>query len=316
MLAEQRAFWTQCHKLGVKFGAKFPDLVAAQCCLESGFGKHFSGKNNVLGLKGSGSSVSTQEFYDGQWVTIRAGFIDFPSIDACIDYLVTRWYKDWRRFKGVNRAPNRYAAARALKEQGYATDPAYPVKLSKLMKEWAPETTVSVMKLVGPKKRPQDFGFTKGDSHLIVNDAVETMKAFSFEGKLLWEAPCLARGQYSDYEWKIQKSDTPPGLYKLGQLYNDYASHGSKASYDRTLMAYGWAFYDMIDLEGQETGIGRAGIGLHGGGSALGWPGAWAPNQPLVATHGCLRCRNKDLIEKVLPLYKQGTVFCSVFQEA
>jgi hypothetical protein len=315
MLAEQRAFWAQCHKLGLKFGAKFPDLVAAQCCLESGFGKHFSGRNNVLGLKGTGSTVSTQEFYGGQWVTIKAGFIDFPSIDACVDYLVTRWYKNWRRFKGVNNAPNRYAAARALKEQGYATDPSYPVKLSKLMKEWAPETTVSTMKLVGPKKRPQDFGFKKGDSHLIVNDAVETMKAFSFEGKLLWEIPCLARGQYSDYEWKIQKSDTPVGVYKLGQLYNDYALHGDKAPYDRTLMAYGWAFYDMIDLEGQETGIGRAGIGLHGGGSALGWPGAWAPNQPLVATHGCLRCRNKDLIEKILPLYRQGTVFCSVFQE-
>jgi len=144
---------------------------------------------------------------------------------------------------------------------------------------------------------------------------METMKAFSFEGKLLWEIPCLARGQYSDYEWKLNKSDTPPGLYKLGQLYNDYALHGNKAPYDRTLMAYGWAFYDMIDLEGQETGIGRAGVGLHGGGSALGWPGAWAPQQPLVATHGCCRIHNSALVDKVLPLYRKGTVFLSVFQE-
>jgi hypothetical protein len=316
MNAEQRAFWAQCQKLGLKFGAKFPDLVAAQCCLESGFGKHTSGKNNILGLKGSGSNVATQEFYNGQWVTIKAGFIDFPSIDACIDYLVTRWYKDWRRFKGINNAPNRYAAARMLKDQGYATDPDYPIKLSKLMKQWAPETTVSTMKLVGPKKRPQEFGIKKGDSHLIVNDAVETMKAFSFEGRLLWEIPCLARGQYSDYEWKIRKSDTPVGLYKLGQLYNDYALHGNNAPYDRTLMAYGWAFYDMIELEDQEKSLGRAGIGLHGGGSALGWPGAWAPNQPLVATHGCLRARNQDLISRILPLYRQGTVFVSVFQES
>jgi hypothetical protein len=315
MIDKQRAFWTQCQKLGLKFGAKFPDLVAAQCCLESGFGKHTSGKNNYLGLKGGGSNVSTQEFYDGKWVTIKADFIDFHSIDACIEYLVTRWYKNWHRFKGVNNAPNRYAAARMLKDQGYATDPDYPIKLSKLMKQWAPETSASGIKMVGPKKRPQDFGFKKGDSHLIVNDAMETMKAFSFEGKLLWEIPCLARGQYSDYEWKIMRSDTPPGLYKLGQLYNDYALHGDKAPYDRTLMAYGWAFYDMIDLEGQETGLGRAGIGLHGGGSALGWPGAWAPVQPLVATHGCLRCHNQDLIKKILPLYRQGTVFCSVFQE-
>ena len=315
MTDKQRVFWAQCQKLGSKFGAKFPDLVAAQCCLESGFGKHTSGKNNYLGLKGSGSNVSTQEFYDGQWVTIKAGFIDFPSIDACIEYLVSRWYKNWRQFKGVNNAPNRYAAARMLKDQGYATDPDYPVKLSKLMKQWAPETSPSAVKMIGPKKRPQDFGFAASDSHLIVNDKVETMKAFSFEGKLLWEIPCLARGQYSDHEWKIAKSDTPPGLYKLGQLYNDYALNGDKPAFDRTLLAYGWAFYDMIDLEGQETGIGRAGIGLHGGGSALGWPGAWAAMQPLVSTHGCLRIYNRHLIDKVLPLYRKGKIFVSVFQE-
>jgi len=297
-----------------RVGARFPELVAAQWCLESGFGRHMSGKNNVFGLKGSGSSVSTKEFYDGKWVTIKAGFIDFPSIAACVEYLVTRWYKDYKQFKGVNNAPNRYAAARMLKEQGYATDPGYPAKLSRLMKQYAPESTKFTM--VGPRKRPQDFGFKKGDSHLIVNDLVETMKAFSFEGKLLWEIPCLARGQYSDYEWKIQKSDTPPGLYKLGKLYNDYALYGDKGMYDRTLMAYGWAFYDLIELENQEAGNGRAGIGIHGGASALGWPGAWAPNQKLVPSWGCIRCRNSDLIHKLLPLYRQGTVFCSVWQES
>ena len=294
-------------------GARFPELVASQWALESNFGKHLSGKWNPFGLKGSGTVKSTQEFYDGQWVTIKDGFIDFPSLAAAIDYLVSHWYKDWQRYKGVNGAPNRYAAARMLKDQGYATDPDYPNKLSRLMKQYAPEP--SAMTLIGPKKRPQDFGFKVGDSHLIVNDLMETMKAFSFEGKLLWEIPCLARGQYSDYEWKLNKSDTPPGLYKLGQLYNDYALHGDKAPYDRTLMAYGWAFYDMIDLEGQETGIGRAGVGLHGGGSALGWPGAWAPKQALVATYGCCRIHNSALIEKVLPLYRKGAVFLSVFQE-
>lgn len=297
-----------------RVGARFPELVAAQWALESSFGKHMSGKWNVFGLKGQGSTKTTQEFYDGQWVTIKDGFIDFPSLAASIEYLVVRWYKDWRQYKGVNNAPNRYAAARMLKDQGYATDPDYAAKLSRLMKQYAPESTT--MALIGPKKRPQDFSFKAGDSHLIVNDAMETMKAFSSEGKLLWEIPCLARGQYSDYEWKIQRSDCPPGLYKLGQLYNDYAIHGNNAPYDRTLMAYGWAFYDMIDLEGQETALGRAGIGLHGGGSALGWPGAWAPNQALVSTYGCLRLHNQDLINKILPLYRQGTVFISVFQEA
>lgn len=312
-MATSKEFWDECFQLARKHGARFPELVAAQCCLESGFGQHTSGKHNYLGLKGGGSVVSTQEFYDGKWVTIKAGFIDFPSLSACIEYLITRWYKDYRQFKGINNAPNRYAAARMLKEQKYATDPEYPAKLSRLMKQYAPESTISTM--IGPKKRPQDFGFKKGDSHLIVNDAIETMKAYSFEGKLLWEIPCLARGQYSDFEWKIKNSDCPPGVYLFGEVYKDYERVGDKPAYNRTLMSYGWYTFDMIDLEGQERNNGRAGIACHGGGSANGWPGAWAPNQPLVPTHGCLRLKNIDLRDKILPLYKKGKIFCSVFQE-
>jgi hypothetical protein len=71
----------------------------------------------------------------------------------------------------------------------------------------------------------------------------------------------------------------------------------------------------MVELENQEAKYGRAGIALHGGGSANGWPGAWAPKQPLVSTHGCCRAHNIDLRDKILPLTKQGKVFISVFQE-
>lgn len=312
-MTKEKEFWDECFQTARRLGARYPELVAAQCCLESGFGQHVSGKNNYLGIKGPGTATTTQEWYDGQWVTIKAGFIDFPSLAACIEYLVTRWYKDYRHFKGINNMPNRYAAARALKNQGYATDPDYPIKLSKLMKEYAPESTTTAM--IGPKKRPQDFGFKSGDSHLIVNDANETMKAFSYEGKLLWEVPCLARGQYSDFEWRIQNSDCPPGVYKIGAIYKDYEKVGGNPAYDRTLMAYGWYSFDLIDLEGQETGIGRAGLMIHGGGSACGWPGAWAPNQQLFSTHGCIRNKNIDLRDKILPLTKQGSVFVSVFQE-
>lgn len=312
MAAEINNTWEGVSSCAKRVGARFPELVAAQWALESGFGKHTSGKHNYFGLKGGGSTVATKEFYDGEWVTINAGFINFPSLAACIEYLVSRWYKDYRHFKGINNAPNRYAAARMLKDQGYATDPDYPAKLSKLMKQYAPESTKA---MIGPKKRPQDFGFKQGDSHLIVNDAVETMKAFSYEGKLLWEIPCLARGQYSDFEWKIKNSDAPPGLYHIGVIYKDYEKVGAKPSYDRTLMAYGWYSFDLVELENQEAGVGRAGIMIHGGGSACGWPGAWTPNQQLFPTHGCVRCHNVDLRDKILPLSKQGTVYVSVFQE-
>ena len=305
--------WESVFGCALRAGARFPELVAAQWALESSFGQHFSGKNNPFGLKGSGSTVSTQEFYDGQWVTIKAGFIDFPNLAAAIEYLVERWYKNWKQYKGVNEAPNRYAAARMLKEQGYATDPDYPAKLSRLMKQYAPES--STMTLIGPQKRPQDFGFKACDHHLIVNDAMETMKAFSFEGKLLWEIPCLARGQGSDFEWKTKNSDRPPGIYKVGAVYRDYEKVGANPAYDRTLMAYGWYSLDLVELENQEAKHGRAGIMLHSGGSACGWPGAWAPRQALFPTHGCVRCHNIDLRDKVMPLVGKGTIFVSVFQE-
>ena len=122
-----------------RVGAKFPELVAAQWAIESSFGRHTSAKNNFFGLKGSsGSSATTKEFYDGQWVEIRASFIDFPSLAASIEYLVSRWYLDWKGYRGVNHAPRREAAAKMLQSEGYATDPGYADKLIRLMNQYAP----------------------------------------------------------------------------------------------------------------------------------------------------------------------------------
>jgi putative chitinase len=170
--------------------------------------------------------------------------------------------------------------------------------------------------MIGPTKRPQDFGFKQGDTHIIVNDIVETAKAYDFSGKLLWEIPALARGQGSDIEFRVVRTDTPPGLYKLGTVYKDFERVGANPAFDRTLAAYGWYSFDMNELEGQVSKYGRSGIMIHGGGSAAGWPGAWAPKQLLFATHGCVRIYNIDLRDKILPLYNKGTVYISVYQEA
>ena len=116
-------------------GAKFPQVVAAQWALESGYGKHTSGKNNFFGLKGSGSERETKEFINGQWVTIKAGFIDFPDLQTCVSYLIDRWYRDYQRHKGVNRATSAEECARLLVTEGYATDPQYAEKLIRLMRE-------------------------------------------------------------------------------------------------------------------------------------------------------------------------------------
>jgi hypothetical protein len=168
--------------------------------------------------------------------------------------------------------------------------------------------------MIGPRKRPHDFGFRPGDTHLLVNDVTEKARAFSHTGQLLWTIPCLARGQGSDFEWAGVGTDTPPGLYKIGAIYRDYEID-PVPSYNRTAMAYGWYSFDLEELEGQEARYGRAGIMIHGGGSACGWPGAWEPRQPLVPTLGCVRLHNADLRDRILPLTASGTVFVSVFQE-
>lgn len=116
-----------------KVGAKFPEVVAAQWALESGYGKHTSGKNNYFGLKGNGTSTGTKEFVNDKWIEITASFIDFPDLATCIQYLVDRWYKDYGSFKGVNRASNRNECAKLLVAERYATDPDYATKLIQIM---------------------------------------------------------------------------------------------------------------------------------------------------------------------------------------
>lgn len=167
--------------------------------------------------------------------------------------------------------------------------------------------------LTAPKRRPQEFGFKKGDYHLVVNAQAKTLKAFDFHGMCLFTIPCLAEGLGAD--WRANSGDTPPGLYRIGTVYRDYEDVGSSPSYERTLMKYGWYSFDLIDLEGNEDGNGRAGLMIHGGGTACGWPGAWAAMQRLFNTLGCLRLHNVHLRDKLLPLVEQGSVYVSVWQD-
>lgn len=168
-----------------------------------------------------------------------------------------------------------------------------------------------------PKLTPkQHFGKNEPDTwfHLVVSDPGRSMQAFDKLGNPLWRIPALAKGQNPD--WRVRRGDTPPGLYRIGQIWNDVADVGLEPEYQLELMQYGWISFDLIDLENQEGGNGRSGILIHGGGSACGWPGAWSPLQTLYPTHGCVRVHNQDLRDKILPLTQKGVVLVSVFQDA
>jgi len=127
-------------------GAKYPELVAAQWALESGYGKHVSGTHNYFGLKGKGTTSKTTEFINGARIHIEADFLDFPDLLSCVRYLVHRWHCDYVGYIGCNSAANRNEADKRLVTDGYATDPNYADKLIKLMSEHgAPAKSPSVL---------------------------------------------------------------------------------------------------------------------------------------------------------------------------
>ena len=131
--------WEGVYAAAKRAGAKFPECVAAQWALESGWGEHTSGQNNFFGVKATGgesySSCTTWEVYDGKRVEIVAKFKDYESIQECIDYLVTKWYLDLKGYKGVNRAKTAEECAELLRAENYATDPQYSQKLIAIMRD-------------------------------------------------------------------------------------------------------------------------------------------------------------------------------------
>jgi len=127
--------WDGMKACAARAGAKFPEVVAAQWALESARGTILSGRNNFFGIKGQGTVKTTWEDYGNGPVIIQAAFKDFATPYDCVDHLVTQWYKDYKGYRGVNRARSREECARLLKQEGYATDPVYSQKLIKIMND-------------------------------------------------------------------------------------------------------------------------------------------------------------------------------------
>jgi hypothetical protein len=128
--------WDGVMAAAKKAGAKFPECVAAQWYLESNQGVHVACTHNYFGIKsqnGEGCYVTTKEFIDNKEIEIKDWFKRFNSLYDCVNYLVIRWYKDFNKYKGVNRALTRNECAQLLKEEGYATDPDYVTRLIQIM---------------------------------------------------------------------------------------------------------------------------------------------------------------------------------------
>lgn len=127
----QRTGWDNVVAMARAQGAKFPELVAAQWALESDWGRSTSGRNNFFGQKGPGTSRATWEVVNGRRVNTTASFRDFASPSDSVKYLIGKWY---RGRNGANQGATVEQAAQILKQQGYATDPAYVNKLLSLVR--------------------------------------------------------------------------------------------------------------------------------------------------------------------------------------
>ena len=122
-----------------KYGV-LPSVSAAQAILESGWGQSLLATkgNNLFGIKGTynGQSVTmpTQEYYNGQWVTVNAQFRKYPSWNESIEdhgnFLAVN-----SRYSNLLGKTNYKEVTSLLQQDGYATAPTYASSLNQLIEQ-------------------------------------------------------------------------------------------------------------------------------------------------------------------------------------
>jgi flagellum-specific peptidoglycan hydrolase FlgJ len=207
--------YKQFYDMAKEAGAKYPELVAAQFALESGYGSSISGANNYFGLKATGSesgaTMGTTEYYGGVKTGTSAKFMNFGSAQESVNTLVNRWYKDYGSYKGVNRASNAQEAADQLQQQGYATDPRYSQKLKDIMR--------SNRSVVGSG----DGRLARGKNQTpAYQRAVNVGRALEGQGYRAWQHP----------DFNVYSGYTGSGRERvMRRSYNSYHNYGEALDY-------------------------------------------------------------------------------------
>ncbi|OEZ96946.1 glycoside hydrolase family 73 protein [Duganella sp. HH101] len=125
-------------KLGVS-----PDIVAAHAALESGWGRNplrqgGADTNNLFGLKAGGNwagavaAATTSEFEHGAMLKKVERFRSYPDTASAFRDYTELLTGNPRYQAALNTGNDARAFAQGLVQGGYATDPAYADKLSKL----------------------------------------------------------------------------------------------------------------------------------------------------------------------------------------
>ena len=128
----------------VKYGVP-ASITLAQAALESSWGTSglTTSANNFFGIKadkswkGQSTAMPTQEFVNGAYVTVNAGFRKYNSAqDSFNDH--AKFLIDNGRYKKLFslQVTDYIGWAQGLKSAGYATDPTYDSKLINLVTKY------------------------------------------------------------------------------------------------------------------------------------------------------------------------------------
>lgn len=125
------AYATELQRRG--YNPAFAEYLVAQDALESGWGKHQSGKNNFGGIKlvgtGKGSTKKTKEWNGRAMETVSATFRDFDSLQDYVNYKINLVGNS--NYNVFAYSPNQYF--NRMKAGGYATDPNYVSKMNQML---------------------------------------------------------------------------------------------------------------------------------------------------------------------------------------
>lgn len=125
------AYATELRRRG--YNPAFAEYLVAQDALESGWGKHQSGKNNFGGIKlvgtGKGSTKKTKEWNGRAMEAVSATFRDFDSLQDYVNYKINLVGNS--NYNVFAYSPNQYF--NRMKAGGYATDPNYVSKMNQML---------------------------------------------------------------------------------------------------------------------------------------------------------------------------------------
>jgi len=122
-----------------------PRMLLAQSALETGWGRRMIAKpdgastHNLFGIKaderwsGARASVNTTEYEDGVVRMEKAAFRSYDSYEDSFNDYVDFLEGNPRYREALDNSHDAESFARHLQEAGYATDPVYARKLTRVM---------------------------------------------------------------------------------------------------------------------------------------------------------------------------------------